>query len=341
MFVAAAATLLSGLLSGASAQTQPAASAPTPQSSAAQASPAAGAAPAASADPFPPTDPKYFTAKSPTPATVDGFLRAIWGYDPTRIWRVAAIQATQAPGVSKVTVFVADRGPNAKVQTSSFFVTPDGKHAIAGDGIVSFGARPFEDARLLLEQNADGAHRGASSKALELVEFADLQCPHCKEAQSIMDRLVKDFPGAHIVYQSFPLTEIHPFAFKAAADGICIQQKSNEAFFPYAEAVYATQEGLTAEDGDQTLKNAITKAGMPPAAIEACAATPATRAAVESSIRLGTEVGVDQTPMLAVNGHLLPLTQLPYETLKQIINYQAKEDGSAAVAAAKSASPAR
>ena len=41
-----------------------------------------------------------------------------------------------------------------------------------------------------------------------LVEFADLQCPHCKEAQGTMDSMVKDFPNARVVFQSFPLVEI-------------------------------------------------------------------------------------------------------------------------------------
>jgi hypothetical protein len=31
--------------------------------------------------------------------------------------------------------------------------------------------------------------------------------------------------------------------------------------------------------------------------------------------------------MLAVNGHLLPLAGIPYETLKNIISYQATLDG--------------
>ena len=283
--------------------------------------------PSAVKDPFPPTDPKYFTAKSPSPETVNGFLKALWGYDPNRIWRVAAVQATQAPGVSKVTVFVAERTPDAKVQTSSFFVTPDGKHAIAGDGIVAFGAKPWEDTRLTLQQRADGPFRGTANKSLELVEFSDLQCPHCKEAQGTMDQLVKDFPNARVVYQTFPLTEIHPFAFKAAAYGVCIAKQKDAAFFPYVQAVFDTQGGLTAEDGDQTLKTAVTKVGADPAAVEACAATQATKDAVTASVKLGTDVGVDQTPLLAVNGHLLPLTQVPYETLKQMIAFQAAQDG--------------
>jgi protein-disulfide isomerase len=279
------------------------------------------------ADPFPPVNLKYFTAASPNVDTVNAFLKALWGYDANRIWRVEAIQKTAAPDVSKVVVFVSDKAANAKVQPTAFFVTPDGKHAIAGDVVIPFGATPFADLRKMLETRADGAWRGAADKNLMLVEFSDLQCPHCKEAQATMNQLVKDFPNAHVVYQSFPLAEIHPFAFKAAAYGYCVQKQKNDAFFPYADAVFDTQTALTPEAGDATLKAAVTKAGLDPASVETCAATQATKDEVNASIKLAQDAGVDQTPMLAVNGHLLPLTAIPYETLKTIISYQATLDG--------------
>jgi protein-disulfide isomerase len=318
-----------------------AAGAQTGTTGAAQGAPATKAAPAAPrpmqlnsldqttrADPFPPVNQKFFTAASPTVDTVNSFLKTLWGYDPNRIWRVEAIQTTAAPGVSKVVVFVTDRSPNAKVQSTAFFVTPDGKHAIAdSSGVISFGATPFADNRKLLQERADGAWRGAASKDFLLVEFADMQCPHCKEAQTTMEQLVKDFPNARIVFQSFPLVEVHPFAFKAAAYGYCVQKQKNDAFFPYAAAVFDAQAALTAETGDETLKNAVTKAGLDPAAIDACAATQAVKDQVNASIKLGEDVGVDQTPILAVNGHLLPLTQIPYETLKTIVAYQGLMDG--------------
>jgi protein-disulfide isomerase len=279
------------------------------------------------ADPFPPVNPKFFTATTPTVDTVNAFLKTLWGYDPNRIWRVEAIQSTAAPNISKVVVFVSDKTPNAKVQPTAFFVTPDGKHAVAGDAIVPFGAAPFADLRKTLQARADGAARGATGKDLMLVEFADLQCPHCKEAQGTMDNLVKDFPNARVVYQSFPLVDLHPFAFKAAAYGYCVQKQKNDAFFIYSAAVFDKQEALTTEMGDQTLKDAVNKAGLDPAAVDACAATQATKDEVDASIKLAQEIGVEQTPMLAVNGHLLPLAGIPYETLKTIISYQASLDG--------------
>ena len=278
-------------------------------------------------NPFPATNPAFFTAASPSSDTVNAFLKALWGYDTNRIWQVMAIQKTEAPGVSKVTVFVSDKSPKAKIQTTAFFTTPDGQHAIAGESVIPFGATPFADARKVLNERADGASRGATAKDLTLVEFADLECPHCKEAQGTIEQLGKDFPNAHIIFQSFPLVNIHPFAFKAAAYGYCVEEAKNGAFFPYAAAVFDTQDQLTPQSGDLTLNNAVTKAGLDPAKVDACASTQATKDKVNASIKLAEDLGVDQTPMLAVNGHLLPITQVPYETLKTIIEYQAKEDG--------------
>ncbi|MDE3105839.1 MAG: DsbA family protein [Acidobacteriota bacterium] len=289
-------------------------------------------------DPFPPVNPKFFTATTPTVETVNNFLKALWGYDPNRIWRVEAVLATPAPGVSKVVVAVSDKSPNAKVQSTSFFVTPDGAHAIAGEGVVPFGNAPFAPVRRLLAEKADGPSTGAASKDLELVEFADLQCPHCKEGQTTMDQLAKDFPGAHIVYQPYPLVDIHPFAFKAATYGYCVAQQKSSAYLDYARAVYDTQGGLTQDSADQTLKDAVVKAGLDAGAIDTCAATQAAKDAVNASIKLGDAAGVDQTPMLVVNGHPLPLTGIPYETLKTLIAFQAQEDG---VSAAAVQAPAR
>jgi protein-disulfide isomerase len=282
---------------------------------------------ATKADPFPPVNPKFFTADSPSVDTVNAFLKALWGYDSNRIWRVEAIQKTMAPSTSRVVVYVSDKTPGAKVQPTVFFVTADGKHAIAGDTVIPFGTAPFADIRKTLQARADGAARGATGKDLMLVEFADLQCPHCKEAQGTMDNLVKDFPNARVVYQSYPIVDLHPFAFKAAAYGYCIEKQKNDAYFVYSAAVFDAQDALTTETGDETLKNAVTKAGLDPAAIDACAATQATKDQVDASIKLAQDIGVEQTPMLSVNGHLLPMAGIPYETLKNIISYQAMLDG--------------
>ncbi len=286
---------------------------------------AAASTPAAPADPFPPANPKFFDVASPSVADVDAFLKAIWGYDANRSWRVEAIQKTQAPDVSKVTIFVADKSQGNKVEPVRFFVTPDGHYAIA-DTVFAFGPHPFEATAKVLEQQADGPAEGSASRKFLIVEFSDLQCPHCKEAEPVMDNIKRDFPDARIVYQNYPLTEIHPYAFQSAAYGNCVAAaKGDAAFFTYIRDVFAHQESLTPQLAQQTLDNAVTKAGASPGSVAACAATPATKAKVNAQIQLAEKIGVDQTPMIAINGHLMPLGGVPYETLKQVIEWDRKQ----------------
>ena len=277
---------------------------------------------------LPAPNPKNFTAAVPTKETVDSFLKALWGYDENRIWSVAGIFKTRAPGVAKVVVFVADKSqPGTKPAETVFFTTPDGMHAVAGD-VIDFGAKPFAAARKVLQERATGPAKGASSTDLELVEFADLQCPHCKEAQDTMDQLAQDFPQARIVFQNFPLSEIHPYAAVAAAEGVCVRKaKGDAAFFTYAAAVFNTQGALTPDSYLPTLASAAKKAGADYIEMAKCAESQAAKDEVKASYDLGVELGVDQTPLLAVNGHLLPLGSIPYEVLKKIIVYQAAQDG--------------
>ena len=309
---------------------------PAPDSSAQQA-PAAPAEPAAepsapapaAAPTFPKPDPASFTAASPTKETVDAFLTANWGFDESRVWQVEAILKPPADGVSKVVIYVGDKSGKEKPGALSFFVLPDGKHVVSGDTIINFGDHPFAETREKLQQSADGPYRGSASKDLELVEFADFQCPHCKEAQANMEKLVADFPKARIVFQSFPIAAIHPASVQAAAYGLCVNKLGgSSAFFQFAAAVFDGQDGLATPDGAAlTLNSAVIKAGLDPAKVSACAATPEIKASVDASVKLGTDVGVTAVPTLVVNGREIPIGQVPYDFLKKIVSFQAKLDG--------------
>lgn len=289
---------------------------------------APNAAQAASIPVFPPADPKNFTAASPKPETVDAFLRQVWGYDPDRTWRIAGIQSTAAPGVSRVTVFVLERAPGAQIQQLVLMVTPDGNHAIEGYNVIPFGEKPFASTRELLRTSANGPYRGPASKDLELVEFVDLQCPHCKTAQGLMEQLIKDYPKAHVTVELFPLVSIHPSAYKAAKYAVCAQKTSTDAFFKYIHEVFETQEGLAPMTEDALLKAAATRVGLDANAIATCAGSQAARDSVDAQMRLAMAAGVEETPLLVINGRMLPgFNSIPYEQLKKIVEYQLKLDG--------------
>jgi protein-disulfide isomerase len=303
--------------SAASPNTAPAAqpAAPAPQASAGQ-----------ETNPFPPVNPKNFTADSPTVDEVNGFLKALWGYDTNRLWQVEGIVKTPAPGVAKVVVLVADKRAPSKASPLIFFTTPDGKHAIA-ENVMDFGVKPFAQTRKTLQERADGPAKGAKGNDLLFVEFADLQCDRCRDAQDKMDNLLQDFPQARIVFEDAPEPN-HPYAERAALDGVCVRKtKGDAAFFSYVQAVYAKQAGLTPVSADETLKTAIAAAGADSAAVAACAALPETKATVDATVKLAQDLGAVQVPMIAVNGHFISIDSVPYETLKQMAAFQAGEDG--------------
>ena len=280
---------------------------------------------------FPPVDPANFTAASPTKQTVEDFLHAYWGYDSSRVWQVQAILTTPATGVSRVLVLVrstvADNPGKDQTSQLSFFTLPDGKFLVA-DSLLPFGSKPFQAYREILQEGANGPSKGGASKAMEFVEFSDFECPHCKEAQPIVAKLLADYPSAHFVYQDFPLTDIHSEAFKASTHAYCVAKAGgNDAFFKFADALFEGQAGLTPATSDQTLKDAETKAGQDPAKIAACAATPAAKDAIDASVALGKRVGVNSTPTIFVNGRGLPVVGIPYPILQKIIEFQAQLDG--------------
>jgi len=269
---------------------------------------------------------KNFTASSPTTAEVNAYLKQIWGFDDTRIWSVAAIVKTPAPGVVRVIVFAADKTHPEKVSRNEFFITPDGKHAIAG-GVVDFGPKPFADRRALLQQEADGPAEGAASKDLLMVLFSDFLNGRSKDAQEVANNLVKDIPQARLVIEYLP-ADGSPYAMHAAAEGVCVRKaKGDAAFFAYGQEVYNRQKGLTAETLQAALDAAVVAAGADAKSVAACSATPETKAIVEASIALGAKAGVDLAPILVVNGRVLPPVDVSYDVLKRIVAYQAQLDG--------------
>lgn len=281
---------------------------------------------------FPKPDPADFTATAPTKQQVEAFLQASWGYDTNRVYQVQRILKTDVAGISNVIVLVGEKG-RKETGGLQFFALPDGKHIIAGGQsleILPFGEHPFAANRAALIARADGPSHGAASKDLEIVEFADFQCPHCKEAMPTIQKIFNDFPNAHFVFESFPLAQ-HPQAFHAAAYGACVAKLGGDkAFFDYANAVFEGQAGLATDDGATlTLNSAVSKAGQDTEKVKACSETAETKATVEASLKLAQDLNVNQTPSLAINGRIVPIGNVDYNVLKQMIQYHVANDGPA------------
>src|SRR5215470_8500425 len=160
------------------------------------------------------SQPAVTGAALPTQAQVDQALRRSFGYDPAVTWEIYDIRQSQIPGLAEILVSMN------KQNALRLFVTPDLKWAIAGESL-PFGADPFAPARVKLRA-ADGPHRGAASPTIEIVAFSDLECPHCKASEPILNRIINDFPQVRVTFQQFPLPpDIHPWAMQAAKYADC------------------------------------------------------------------------------------------------------------------------
>jgi protein-disulfide isomerase len=252
---------------------------------------------------------------------VNAFLKQMFGYDPSVSWKVVSIRPTEAQGIAEVMILLSN--PQG-TQNNRLYVTSDGKHALIGD-IIPFGARPFDAARDELAQKADGPSRGPANAPVTIVEFSDLQCPHCKDAQPMVDKLLSEEKDARLVFQNFPLAS-HDWAAKAAAYDDCVGRSSNEAFWKFIQSVYDAQKDISVANADEKLTALADQAGVKGSEIAACAAKPETIGRVQRSVALGASLEVNGTPTLFVNGRKISnVGGLPYEVLKGLTEFAAKD----------------
>jgi protein-disulfide isomerase len=279
----------------------------------AQSKPAAKPAPKAETAPA-------VKANLPSEDTVNSFLRQMFGYDPSMTWKVGEITPSKAEGLAEVPVTLSN--PQGS-QVVTLYVTPDGKHALVGE-VLPFGAHPFAEARQMLEKGVNGPARGPANSPVMIVEFSDLQCPHCKEAQPTIEKLLASEPNAHFVFQSFPLPS-HNWAAKGAAYADCVGRASNDAFWKFVQKTYDVQQDITESNADEKLTAIANDSGVKGSDIAACAAKGETSARVEHSIALGKSVDVTGTPTVFVNGYKIRSLGMPPETLKQLVDFEAKQ----------------
>ncbi len=58
--------------------------------------------------------------------------------------------------------------------------------------------------------------RGPADASVTLLEYGDLQCPFCGQAEPVIRNLLADFGDVHYVWRHLPLTDVHPRAQLAA-----------------------------------------------------------------------------------------------------------------------------
>ncbi len=272
------------------------------------------------AKPAPASPAAEVTTVLPTEDTVNSFLFQMFGYDSTVTWKVTEIRPSEVPGLAQVLVVITNpQGSNP----NRLLVSADGKRAITGD-ILPFGAKPFDAARAKLEKDVNGPAKGPAKAPVTIVEFSDMQCPHCQKAAPAIEQLLAQVPEAHFIFQNFPLPA-HNWAEKASGYVDCVGRASNDAVWKFIQKTFDDQTNITEANVDEKLKAIATASGVNADEIAACAVKPDTKARVDASVALGKSVGVTGTPTLFINGRNVP-GGAPVEHLKKIVDFQASQE---------------
>ena len=116
-----------------------------------------------------------------------------------------------------------------------------------------------------------------------------------------------------IVWKDFPLTAIHPQAFRAAEAGQCAREQGK--FWEYHDRLFANQQTLDVE----FLKKYAADTGLDAAKFSACMDTAKYGDRVQEQMGIGARLGVESTPTTFINGRLVSGAQ-PYEVFAAIID---------------------
>jgi protein-disulfide isomerase len=260
----------------------------------------------------------------PTEATFNEFLKRMFGWNQDLTWKVADIKPSEAAGLSEATViFNTPKGP----QATRIYVTADQKHAFTGE-LVPFGADPFVGDREQLKL-ASGPSEGPKDAAITIVEFGDLECPACKAAQPNITKLMQEEPKVRLVFENFPLTQIHKWALIGAKYVDCLGRMNNDAVWKFIATVYDHQAEVNEQNVDQMLKGFVKDAGADADAVAACVAKPETAKRVADSQALGEKLGISSTPTFFINGRRIVgfSTNVPYDAVKSMTDFEIANAG--------------
>jgi protein-disulfide isomerase len=162
---------------------------------------------------------------------------------------------------------------------------------------------------------------GTANAPVTLIEFSDFQCPFCARVMPTLKQLKETYGDKlRIVWKDFPLTSIHPQAFKAAEAGQCAREQGK--FWELHDRLFANQQALEPE----ALKQHAAAVGLDPGKFAACFDASKYGERVQQQMSTGSQLGVGSTPSIFINGRLVAGAQ-PYEVFTAIIDEELQRAG--------------
>ncbi len=155
--------------------------------------------------------------------------------------------------------------------------------------------------------------RGPKDAPITIVEFSEYQCPFCGRVTPTLKALEQKYAGkVRIVFKDFPLQN-HLQAPKAAEAAHCAGDQGK--YWELHDRLFANQQQLQIAD----LKKYAGAVGLDQAKFDQCLEAGTHAANVQADVDLGSQMGVQSTPTLYINGRIVTGAQ-PASVFEAIID---------------------
>jgi protein-disulfide isomerase len=168
--------------------------------------------------------------------------------------------------------------------------------------------------RLAVEIGSSDPVRGNASAPVTIVEFSDYQCPFCGRVTPTLEKIREAYGGrVKFVWKDFPLTQIHPQAFKAAEAAHCAGDQGK--YWEFHDRLFANQQALQPD----ALKKHAVDLGLNAPTFDSCLDSSKYSNRIREGMDQGERLGVSSTPSVFINGRLVS-GAVPYENFVDIID---------------------
>jgi len=246
---------------------------------------------------------------------VDAFVRNLFAFGPDVKLTVGEFKESGVTNLleTNVTVTIGESKENAKM-----WVSKDGKYLLRGE-MVDMSKDGFAENRAKLDLKAAPV-TGNPNATVTIVEFADFECPVCRQLHEALRGLLPKYPQARLVFKDFPLEQVHPWARTGALAGRCAYQQDPKGFWKMYDYLYDNQDLISASNAWDKALDYAGQAGLKTDEFKACMTGQEAAAAVQANIANGKLLEVNSTPTLFVNGRRV--VGADPNQLEQVIQYE-------------------
>jgi protein-disulfide isomerase len=231
---------------------------------------------------------------------IEKYLRNLYAWGPAFDVKVGPAKPSPIADLLEVPVTVSMGGQS---DTAVVYVSKSGDFLIRGE-FTNMSVDPFADIRSKL-QVGDSPSMGPTDAKITLFEFADFECPSCRQLDLVLRDLLSRHPEIRLVFKHYPLTNIHPWAMTAAIATQCAFEQNPAAFWTMHDAIFDAQEVISPSNAWDKLQELAKQAELDPETYRACITKPETTTKIQKTIEEGKTLSITATPTTFINGRRL------------------------------------